>query len=91
MRRISATISAATFFLLAIVGWLSGVDTFHVALRAAGGAVVMLVVSLVAGRVVMNIVAEVVAEQAAAKPTQAKNPSAEAPEQEPAGESGNAS
>lgn len=50
-------VSVIGFFVLAGIGWLSGLTPEGCALRAAGGAIVLFVVISIASRLMVNIVA----------------------------------
>ena len=58
VRRMSVPIAVAGFFVLAFVGWASGVPPFTCAIRALIGAAVLYVLVTVAGRLIVNIVVE---------------------------------
>jgi O-antigen ligase len=73
VRRIAASAAALGFFVLAIVGTLSGVPPFVAGLRAVAGAAILFVLVSVAGRVAASVIAGAVVtaaiEQAEAKDT----------------------
>ena len=58
MRRMSVPVAVAGFFVLAFVGWASGVPPFTCAIRALIGAAVLYVLATIAGRVIVNIVVD---------------------------------
>ena len=58
MRQIAITITAITFFALAIVGWCSDVPNFVCGMRALGGAGIMYIVISLAGTAVIRIVVD---------------------------------
>ena len=60
VRRISLSIAVAAFFIMAIVGCLSGVEPFTCALRALAGAVVLYVLAKMAGRIVLRMMADAI-------------------------------
>ena len=60
MRRMSLTIAVAGFFVLAIVGWASGVDPFTCGVRALIGAAILYVLATLAGRIVLRIMVDTV-------------------------------
>lgn len=60
MRRISLSIAVAAFFIMAIVGWLSGVEPFTCGLRALVGAVVLYVLAKMGGRIVLRMMADAI-------------------------------
>jgi hypothetical protein len=56
-------------FVLAAIGWFSGLSPLDCALRALTGSAVLLVLVTVGGRIVINIVVDTMMEQ---KPTNRK-------------------
>lgn len=58
MRRTGVMMAVLSFFVLAIVGWASGVTPFVCAVRALIGAVVAYVLTRIAERVVIRIMAD---------------------------------
>jgi len=60
MKRIAWTISAVSFFVLAGIGWYSGLTPLACSIRAGVGALTMLVVVTVIGRVVAGILADAI-------------------------------
>jgi hypothetical protein len=58
MRRWTLLSAAATFFVLALVGWASDVPPLVCGLRAAGGAAVMFLLVRLALRVALGIVVD---------------------------------
>lgn len=55
MNRLAVTISALSFFALALVGYLSGVPIFVCGLRALGGSAVLYVLMRIVGGLAIQI------------------------------------
>ncbi len=59
MRHIAVKIAVTGFFVLALVGWLSGVPVFHCGLRAFAGALIVYVGARTFEIILMGMIAEV--------------------------------
>jgi len=55
------------FFVMAFIGWLSGVPEFTSAIRASAGAAVLFVIVKSAGRMIANIFADAITGNAAGR------------------------
>lgn len=60
MRRIAVTIAAASFFVLAGVSWVSGLDVFDCAIRAGVGAAVVYALAATAIQVTLSVMVDAV-------------------------------
>lgn len=60
MRNIAVSISVVSFFLLALVGWCSGLPVFVCSMRALAGAAVLYVIVKVAGRLILAVMVDAV-------------------------------
>jgi len=58
VRRTPVTVAVLGFFVLAGVGWFSGVAPFLCGIRALIGAAVLYVLARIAGRVLVHIMAD---------------------------------
>jgi hypothetical protein len=74
------TAAVAVFFLMAFVGWASGVPPFVTGMRALAGAAIMFVLVRIAGKMAVNILVDAMIKDAA-KGSKARNGNGERTEQ----------
>ena len=65
MKRVAVSIAVAGFFVLAFVGWASGLPPEQCALKASLGAVVMFVLARIAGAVIVDLMVAAIVQNAA--------------------------
>ncbi len=68
MKPYAVTISTIGFFVMAVVGWASDVPVDVCAMRAAGGAAALYIMSRLVGRLVLSIMVDAVVSERSGSP-----------------------
>jgi hypothetical protein len=73
-RKIAVRLAVALFFVMALVGWISGHEPAEIARRAAIGAVALYLVAQIAGNLAMRVLLEAMARDQARRQQQGEYP-----------------
>ena len=60
MKQLAIKTAVVSFFVLAAIGWLSGLSNFDCSLRALTGAIAVYVVMIVAGRLLVGVMVQTI-------------------------------